>query len=582
MRAVFEMNPASGRPVDLPSFARLYDVRAPRIAWLLGAGASAAAGIATAGQMTRQFKALVYATEKKIPLATFDLADPVVLRRIQSYFDADRSCPPDGSDEEYSYYFERAYPSAGDRRQFIDRAIASGKPGFGHMALAALMAVNKVGAIWTTNFDRLVEDAAAAMLGTTGTLVVGSLDSPKIVTSALSEGRFPLYGKIHGDFQSERLKNLASELQSQDAALRDALATAAARFGLAVAGYSGRDASVMEALRNGLKQPKPYPEGIYWFVRGDPHPAAEAFIAEAQGAGVDAHMIPFETFDELFGVLLTPITLPADISKKIDALRPAARTTPFRIPPTRTGTFPVVRLNALEVEKFPLTARRVDCQIGGTKEVRKVLEGANARAIGIRRSNGVIAFGLDEDLTSALTPFRIKGYDIAPIDPLGRSTDLGLVYDALGRALVRGRPLQLDPRGRLIYVDASQAADPTLTDLKAAAGSLVGTVQGTTLPWAEAVEISLEAHLDRLWLVFEPTTWAAKVLNDDRARNKRMTSIKERGVRRYNAESNQLIAVWSAILGSTAPISSFGIASSDGVDASFEVGTTNAFSRHGA
>jgi hypothetical protein len=573
---------APGGSMDLATFARTYDVRAPRIAWFLGAGASVAAGIATAGQMTRHFKALVYATEKAISLAGLDLADPSVNRRIQSYFSSDPSTPREGTDEEYSYYFERAYPSAADRRGFIEKAIATGRPGFGHTALAALMAVNKVGVIWTTNFDRLVEDAGAAVLGTTRTLTVGTLDSVAVATAALTGDRFPFYGKIHGDFQSDRLKNLSSELQNQDATLRAGMAATAGRFGLAIAGYSGRDASVMEALRNGLKQPKPYPEGLYWFVRGDPHPVVKPFLADAVAAGVDAHLIEFETFDELLGVLLSPITLPSQIAAKLEALRPAVRLTPFRIPPTRKGTFPVVRFNALEVERFPQAARRIDCEIGGTAEVRKTFEASTARAVGHRRNNGVVAFGFDADIDVALRPHRIKSKDIAPLDPLGHSSDLGLLYDAIGRALVRDRPLMLDKRGRLIYVDPARANEPTLKPIKDVTGDLTGTIPGTTLPWSEAVEISLEEHLDRIWLVFEPSIWAARVVADDKARTKRVTFIKERGVRRYNDKSNALIAAWAGILGSAAPLAAYGLAPGDGIDAEFSISPTTAFARQEA
>ena len=570
------------RSMDLATFARTYDVRAPRIAWFLGAGASAASGIATAGQMTKHFKALVYATEKAISFVGLDLADPIVNRRIQGYFNSDPKAPPEDSDEEYSYYFERAYPSAADRRSYIDKAIATGKPGFGHVALAALMSIGKVGVVWTTNFDRLVEDAAAAVLETTRTLTVSSLDSVSLASAALSSGRFPFYGKLHGDFQSDQLKNLASELQSQDATLRDGLATAAGRFGLALAGYSGRDASVMEALRNGLKQPKPYPEGLYWFVRGDPHPAVEPFMAEAIAAGVDAHLIEIQTFDELFGVLLTPVSLPPNVATKVEALRPAVRLAPFRVPPTRKGTYPVIRLNALEVETYPQTARRIDCEIGGTSEVRKAFEAVGARAVGHRRSNGVVAFGLDADIDKALRAHRIKSKDIAPLDPLGHSSDLGLLYDAIGRALVRGRPLLLDTRGRLIYVDPAQATNPDVMPIKDITGQVVGTIPGTSLPWSEAVEISLERHLDRIWLVFEPTIWAAKVVADDTLRTKRMTFIKDRGVARYNATSNGLVAVWAALLGSAAPLSAYGLAAGDGIDAEFTISSTTAFARHEA
>ena len=355
---------------DLPTFARLHDMRAPRIAWFFGAGTSAAAGVATAGQMTWEFKALLYATEKRIALAGLDLGDQVVRKRIQSHFNSDPTCPAEGSEEEYSTYFERAYPSAADRRSYIERAIASGKPGFGHIALAAMMSLGKVGVVWTTNFDRVVEDAAATTLGTTRTLTTVSLDSADIATQALNDERFPLYVKIHGDYQSDRLKNLKSELQSQDARLRDALQTAAARFGLAVVGYSGRDVSVMEALNNGLAEKNPYPHGLYWFARGfeDPLPAVTDFVAAAKGVGVDAHLIRFETFDDLFGILLTPLVLSPPLIQALDAVRPVVRTTPFRVPTSSRGTFPVVRLNALEVPADGSTDRVRDRRNLGSPE----------------------------------------------------------------------------------------------------------------------------------------------------------------------------------------------------------------------
>ena len=571
-------------PIDLPAFARLHDVRAPRIAWLFGAGTSAAAGIATAGQMTWEFKALLYATEKSISLSALDLGDPIVRKRIQSHFNSDPSCPPDESDDEYSFYFERAYPKAADRRAYLDRAIASGQPGYGHSALAALMSLGKVGVVWTTNFDRVIEDAAAKILGTTRTLTVATLDTADIAAEALNDQRLPLYVKIHGDFQSERLKNLNSEVLDQDAKLRDALRMSAARFGMAVVGYSGRDASVMEALRNGLKEPSPYPHGLYWFARGsdDPLPAVATFIADARAGGVDAHLIRFETFDELFGVLLTPITLPPDLAKSLEAMRPPVRTTPFRMPTSSRTGFPVIRLNALEVEQYPLTARRIECDIGGTGDVKKAVESAGAKAVAHRRNDGVIAFGSDAELHRVFDSYRITAWDIAPLEPLGgRTSDAGLLYDALAAALARERPLLVQHHGRVLTVDPAQAGDDALKAVKAAARELSGTIPGTGLPWAEAVEVQLEVQHGRIWLVFEPTIWAA-IPKDDRVRATRAAFIKERRARRYNQIANSLLDAWAKLLGNDDPLSSFGLSPDEGMDAAFKVSATTAFARGGA
>jgi hypothetical protein len=194
----------------------------------------------------------------------------------------------------------------------------------------------------------------------------------------------------------------------------------------------------------------------------------------------------------------------------------------------------------------------------------------------------VIAFGPDAELRAAFEPFRIRGWDIAPLEPIGtRTSDVGLLYDALARALVRGRPLRIEARGRLLAIERDQVDADSLKPIKAASGELRGTIPGTGLPWAEAVQVSLELQLGRLWLVYEPTIWAA-MPTDDRVRASRAAFIKERGVRRYNEQSNILIDAWAKLLGSDGPISAFGLPAGDGLDAEFLVSPTTAFARKGA
>ncbi len=74
----------------------------------------------------------------------------------------------------------RPYPSEADRRRYIDTIIQRGRPTFGHLALAALMVRDRVRVVWTTNFDRNVEDAAAKLFQTTARLGVATLDTPQI------------------------------------------------------------------------------------------------------------------------------------------------------------------------------------------------------------------------------------------------------------------------------------------------------------------------------------------------------------------------------------------------------------------
>lgn len=171
---------------DVSAFLRVYQMRAANIMWFLGAGASRAAGIQTAGDMISDFKQRLYRSHKKLPpSAITDPGDPIVRHKLQQYLEAILLKAPNN---EYSAYFEATYASPEDRRTYLDNLIAAGKPSFGHLALALLMAQKLTRAIWTTNFDRTVEDAAALVLGGTGRLAVADLGEPTKLNTAMTEG----------------------------------------------------------------------------------------------------------------------------------------------------------------------------------------------------------------------------------------------------------------------------------------------------------------------------------------------------------------------------------------------------------
>jgi hypothetical protein len=93
--------------------------------------------------------------------------------------------------------------------------------------------------------------------------------------------------------------------------------------------------------------------------------------------------------------------------------------------------------------------------------------------------------------------------------------------------------------------------------------------------------VQLEVQHGRIWLVFEPTIWAA-IPKDDRVRATRAAFIKERRARRYNQIANSLLDAWAKLLGNDDPLSSFGLAPDEGMDAAFKVSATTAFARAGA
>ncbi len=568
--------------MDVAEFLRLFPLRAPNLMWLLGAGASASSGIATAGDMILDFKRRLYCSEQGISLrACEDLSNPVVQGRIQRYLDGRGGCPAGGAEEEYSHYFSAVFPNESDRRRYIEQLISKATPSYGFLALGVLMKVGQARVLWTTNFDRNIEDAAAGILKTTGKLVVSSLDAPGLMREALQEGRWPLLGKLHGDFQSRRLKNTSEELQTQDAELRRELVETCRRLGLIVCGYSGRDLSVMAALEEAIDGGRGYPSGLFWFTRNGASARVVSFVEKARAAGVDAHLITVETFDELLADIVAQ--LPNVPKEDVEFLNSKVQRISEATMPHGRGGWPVVRLNAVEVIKFPTVCRVVRCEIGGVGEVYEAVEASGANIVATRRKAGVLLFGSDAEAAKAFGGFKMDGSDLYTIEPRRLwydSIEGGLIYDGLVQALVRERGFVSERRRgqRILRVDTKEEGSARLAPLKKVVNVICGTVGKTSVPWAEAMEIHLEYRMGRLWLVIEPTVWVGRPGDGEREVVREFQ--RERHAVRYNRVANELLAAWCEVISAQQPVaklSAFGI--SDGIDAVFEIGDTTAYSR---
>ena len=571
--------------MKVADFLITHSVRSPNIMWFLGAGASAAAGIPTAYSMIWDFKRMLYCTLRKVSIRSCaDLGDTTLRSRIQQYLETAGGFPALDAEEEYSFYFERVFPAEADRRRYIDQMVSGANPSFGHLALSALYKLDRIRIAWTTNFDRMVEDATIKMLGTSGKLVVATPDTARLAMQAANEGRWPLFVKLHGDFQSNQLKNTTDELKAQDQELRRALVESCKRYGLAVVGYSGRDNSVMDALEIAIDGGRGYPFGLFWFQRSDSAclPRVSDLINKASAAGIDAHLIHVETFDELMSdIFLLVKDLPPEISEQIN--RQAPRVSDAPIPDTK-GAWPVIRLNALPITAYPSTCRRVSCDIGGIKNVREAVSSTGANIIASRRNVGVIAFGSDVEVRKALANFKIIEFDIHSIQVSRlrwESAELGILYDAFTRALARSCPIIVErvSSDYLVVADHKRASDPAFSQLRSAANSLTGKVPQTGLTWAEALWIRLEYRLGRLWLLMEPTVWVERT-NDDGMFLKTREFIRNRLAGRFNVQWNRVIEGWTRVFVGNAEereIRAFGIA--DGVDAAFTISSVTAFSR---
>lgn len=546
--------------------------------WFLGAGASVSAGIPSASDMIWQFKQTLFVAQRKAsPQSVADLANPAVRALLDSHVASSEHLPRPNSADEYAALFEATYPVERDRTTFIQGMISGAKLAYGHLALAALLKAGHAQLVWTTNFDHLVEDACAKTYGTTGALSVVALDAPELAGQLIGAQKWPITVKLHGDFRSRRLKNTADELRQQDAELRQQLVDACRRFGIVVAGYSGRDDSIMDSLEAVLDHAGAYPGGLFWLHRGEGPPLERVvrLLHRAAQAGVECGLVRIETFDEMMRDLVRQ--LPTLDMAALDAL--ATGRSRVSGAPTLSGTrgWPLIRLNAVEV-MIPANCRKVVCAIDGTAAVRSAVAEAEARLIATRTQAGVLGFGSDAEFQRVFGPFGITEFDLATFETRRLRYDSGersLLRDALVEALCAAKTLRAIRRRS---ADQLVPRDPTESDwdgLRAITRQIAGTVsKHSEIRWQEGVSVRLDWADDRLWLLLDP-----KIVFDgvtDQTKAVTADFARERTVKRYNRDLDRLIDFWAKRLAGDA-LPALGIG--DGIDARFSIGKQTAYSR---
>lgn len=571
--------------MPLDEFLRVFPIRASSLAWFLGAGASASARLPTAGDLIWRFKRTLYCTNAKVdPRTCDDLGNDVVRARLQRYLDGTGKYPPLNSPEEYASYFELTYPDPEDRRRFIETMLHGATPSFGHHILAALMKAGKVRLVWTTNFDRLIEDAAVSAFGSTSALTVSTIDSSAVAMRALNDGSWPLLGKLHGDFQSVALKNTTDELKTQESALRGALIESCKRFGMIVAGYSGRDESVMNALDEAVSQPNAYPGGLFWIMKsGSPvYRRVEELLARAETAGIRTSMIETETFDELMGDLAQQVEdLSADLVGTLNKMR--SKVTNVTLPKLGTG-WPLLRMNAVPILSWPKECRKFEATIGGAREVRELLQSTSAQLVAVRSKHGILAFGGDAEVRRVFAAHQPDQLDLHSIEVsrLWRETnELNLLRSALVHGLVQNSPLVMRTRRGVheVHVDDAASDSPRLVPLRAKLNTVAGTITGTNVRWSEAVSIRMEYRLGRLWMLLEPTVWFGETDSDDE-RYSCGEFARERQARRYNRIADGILSAWlQVLLPGQGDVEVRAFNNQPGIEARFVVSRRTAFAR---
>ena len=249
----------------------------PSYALLLGSGASVTSGVKTAEDMVRHWRTILYERAQADQPFHEWLA-------VQPWY----------GEGEYGGLFEIMYATPPQRRIKVERLVEKAQPSWGYAYLANLLEHKYFNVVFTTNFDDLLTEACYRYTDSTRPLVAAHDSAMRNLR--VNSAR-PKIVKMHGDFLYDSIKNTPSETKALESNTVDKLKEFSREYGLVVVGYSGRDASVMNALKGALHNKDSFPNGIYWCV----YKHAPDMSGELQRIAKDKRVfiVRVDGFDEL-------------------------------------------------------------------------------------------------------------------------------------------------------------------------------------------------------------------------------------------------------------------------------------------
>jgi hypothetical protein len=575
-------------------FLRNFSQDGPRLMWFLGAGASRSSGLPTATDIIWDLKCRIYCAQQNEDIQSHDVGNKAIRARIQGYMDS-QGYPPLWDPHEYSFYFNQMFGTDyGAQQRYLKEVLSTGKiaSSIGHRVLASLLKMGKTRLIFTTNFDEVVETAYSAVAG--ASLPVFHLEGSYAAINALNADQFPLYVKLHGDFRYQSVKNLANDLLRNDKELQRCFVAAAARFGLIVSGYSGRDENVISMFKEAIDQNNAFPQGFYWSTPRitDVATGVINLIDYAQAKGVNAKLVQTGTFDEMLSKIWRNTSgKSADLNAKVRSAtaKPAAIT----LPPSG-NRYPILRTNALRISRLPEACAAItyegEIDIGDMRS--KLFEVQPDCTLAY--TDRILFWGDRANTEKVLDPARVRAVNTFKLDDLAKFIDesgiiKSFVEEAIAKALIVDKPLLLRRAKRTWYAVVKH--DETNSEIfnvlrrtlgfNGGLGNISANIRGLAdVYWAEAVSIRVEERNGVLWLLLRPDIWISPL----KARQEAAEFLRQRKLKRYNNQSYDLLSAWIGILvGSVGGPRSAELIAHPGSQypASFEINTRSAYSRRG-
>lgn len=382
---------------------------------LLGAGASVESGIPSAYECIWDWKHEIFISQNPSSADSFKNVKVDNVRiAIQNWLDAQMVYPPANSDEEYSFFAEKAYPIADDRRKYFQHLVENKNPSLGYHLIAMLAEIGWIKSVWTTNFDGLSLKAAHQYCLTPVEVTLESQE--RIYRNDVDKELLCI--ALHGDYKYGTLKNTTTELDSQSDVLIKALQYELAKRNLIVIGYSGRDKSLMTALKDAYSQPGA--GRLYWCGYGaDCPPAVKELLDAISNNGRQGVYIPTDGFDKTMLLLSRHCmndnnTFLSRIDTLLNTLgeHTDLTSTPFR---ESTGRLKKIVKTNLYPISFPSTCYQFKVKYDVDEKPWKVCKSLSKyNIIAIPYKDLVYAWGAKEKIAEICSKRLIGSIDVTP------------------------------------------------------------------------------------------------------------------------------------------------------------------------
>ena len=539
-------------------FIRGIAPRTRSLIWFLGAGASRAAGMPTASDIIWDLKRRYYCLHENQDLQAHNVNNQAVRTKLQNYMDS-KGFPSLSAPGEYSFYFELTFGAdLAAQQRYIAEQLNPDKISIniGNRVLAALLAAGLSRIVFTPNFDEVLERAYAFVSGES--LAAFHLEGSYAALDALNAEQYPLYAKVHGDFRYRSLRNLSADLQRNDAEVQKCFLAASNRYGMIVAGYSGRDSNVMQMFNTAMEQANAFPHGMYWTTpraADAPKPVLDLVLG-ARSKGISAFIVETGTFDTMMTKIWRHLPeKSAALDQKVYTATAASVAIP--LPPPGRG-FPLIRTNGLSVTRYPTRCGKAITETALTfQEISDRRKEKKPDAV-VTFTGQALFWGSTDEIEQLFQSARVKAVEHHDFDDVITSiASSGAIKsffeEALVRALCHAKPVVIRRRDKTWYAVAahSEAASSLLLPIRRAVGyrnqpaPISGPVPKLANAfWAECVSIKLEERNGALWLLIRPDIWITPMTMRDQA----AIYLRDRKLRRWNAQSFAILDAWIGVL----------------------------------